>query len=268
MARSAAAKKVAKAASTGAGGKGGGGDRNILFPAAMILVALLGIGLVFVARDQRSDLAPAGDPSLDDQWHSAYGVYVCNGLDPSVFANDSKDDRTGIHTHGDGLIHIHPFVSTVTGQYATLGAFFNENQTVLDDSNFELPSKVVLSENDFECDGEKAEIRVLKWNTLAAEKPVAFTEDLRDVRLNENGQLLMFAVVAEGMDDSEIPRPDDTYLRQYLGLSEEQRPLGQDEGDQTGPVVPITDEPSATDEPLDTEEPTSEIPESDEPNDD
>ena len=194
-------------------------------------------------------------------------MYVCNGLDPSVFANDSKDDRTGIHTHGDGLIHIHPFVSTVTGQYATLGAFFNENQTVFDDSSFELPNSFLISEGDFECDGESAEIRVLKWNTLAAEKPVAFTENLRDVRLNENGQLLMFAVVAEGMDDSEIPRPDDTYLRQYLGLSEEQRPLGQDAGDQTGPVVPTTDEPSAPDEPLATEEPTSEVPESDEPDD-
>jgi hypothetical protein len=261
MARSAAAKKVAKAASAGAGGKGAGGDRNILFPAAMIFVALLGVALVFVARDQRSDLAPAGDPSLDDHWHSAYSVYVCDGLDPSVFDNDSTDDRTGIHTHGDGLIHIHPFVSTVTGQYATLGAFFNENQTVLDDSTFELPNGEVLSESAFECDGESVEIRVLKWNTLAAEKPVVFTENLRDVRLNENGQLLMFAVVAEGADNSEIPRPDDAYLRQYLGLSEEQRPLGQDEGDQTGPVLPTTDEPFAT------EEPTSEVPESDEPND-
>lgn len=262
MARSAAAKKVAKAASTGAGGKGVRGDRNILFPAAMILVALLGVALVFVARNQRSDLAPAGDPSLDDHWHSAYGVYVCDELSPAVFKNDSADNRTGIHTHGDGLIHIHPFVSTVTGQYATLGAFFNENQTVLDDSTFELPSKVVLSENDFECDGESVEVRVLKWNMLSAEKPVAFTENLRDVRLNENGQLWMFAVVAEGMDDSEIPRPDDTYLRQYLGLSEEQQPLGQDEGDQTGPVLPTTDEPFATEEPH-----TFVVPESDEPND-
>ena len=57
MARSAAAKKVAKAASTGAGGKGAGSERKVLFPAAMMLVALLGIVLVVVARDQRSDLA-------------------------------------------------------------------------------------------------------------------------------------------------------------------------------------------------------------------
>ena len=116
MARSAAAKKVAKAASTGAGGKGAGGERKILFPAAMTLVALLGVALILVARNQRADLAPAGDPSLDDHWHTAYGVYVCDELSPVMFPNDSSDNRTGIHTHGDGLIHIHPFVSSVTGQ--------------------------------------------------------------------------------------------------------------------------------------------------------
>ncbi len=261
MARSAAAKKVAKAASAGAGGKGAGAERKILFPAAMILVALLGVVLVLVARDQRADLAPAGDPSLDDHWHTAYSVYVCDELSPIAFPNDSDDDRTGIHTHGDGLIHIHPFVSTVTGQYATLGAFFNENQTVFDDDSFELPGGSILSESDFKCEGEGAEIRVLKWNTLAAEKPVVFTENLRDVRLNEDGQLVMFAVVAQDTDDSEIPRPDDSYLRQYLGLPEEQKPLGQEEDGETGPILPVTDEPFMT------EEPTNEIPESDEPND-
>ena len=170
MARSAAAKKVAKAASTGAGGKGAGSERKILFPAAMTLVALLGVVLIFVARGQRSDLAPAGDPGTDDHWHTAYDIYVCDELDPTVFANDSEDDRTGIHTHGDGLIHIHPFVSTVTGQYATLGAFFNENQTAFDDDSFELPNGNVVSEEDFTCAGESTEIRVLKWNQLTVKR--------------------------------------------------------------------------------------------------
>jgi hypothetical protein len=262
MARSAAAKKVAKAASTGAGGKGAGSERQILFPAAMILVALLGVVLVFVARDQRSDQAPAGDPGIEDHWHTAYNVFVCDEIDPTVFANDSEDDRTGIHTHGDGLIHIHPFVSTVTGQYATLGAFFNENQTAFDDDTFELPNGSVISEDDFACGGKSAEIRVLKWNQLAAEKPVVFTEDLRDVRLNEDGQLVMFAIVAKDKENSEIPRPDDTYLREYLGLSAEQQPLGQDDGGDTGPILP------ATLEPFETEEPVEEVPESSEPNND
>jgi len=250
MARSAAAKKVAKAASTGAGGKGAGSERKILFPAAMVLVALLGVVLVLVARNQRADLAPAGDPGLEDHWHSAYGVFVCDQVSPVVFANDSEDDRTGIHTHGDGLIHVHPFVSTVTGQYATLGAFFDENQTIFNDEEFELPTEYLVSEDDFDCEGQEVEIRVLKWNTLFAEKPVVYTEDLSQVRLNQDGQLFMFAVVPKDFDNEAIPRPDDNYLRQYLGLPEEQRPLGEQSDGSTGPTLPSSDEPSEEDEPL------------------
>ncbi len=249
MARSAAAKKVAKAASTGAGGKGAASERKVLFPAAMTLVALLGVVLVLVARDQRADLAPVGDPGLEDHWHSAYNFFVCDEVDPTVFENDSEDDRTGIHTHGDGLIHIHPFVSTVTGQYATLGAFFDENETAFDDDEVELPSGPLLEESSFSCGDGNAEIRVLKWNQLTAEKPVVYTEDLRDVRLNEDGQLLMFAIVDESYDSADIPRPDDSYLRQYLGLSAEQRPLSEDDGLGSFPILPESGEPFETEEP-------------------
>ncbi len=269
MARSAAAKKVAKAASTGAGGKGATGDRQILFPAAMVLVALLGVVLIYLARDQRSDLAPAGRPELTDHWHTAYGIYVCGEVVTQTFPDDSQDDRTGIHTHGDGLIHIHPFVSTVSGQYATLGAFFKENQTVFNDREFELPNKFVIDTDTYDCFGEEVELRVLKWNTLTAEKPVVYTENLRDIRLNQDGQLISLAVVVKGTPDSEIPRPDDVYLREYLGLSEEQKPLGELEGDVPGPVLPATEEPFETEEPTGgVDESDGSLPESSEPNDD
>ncbi len=91
---------------------------------------------------------------------------------------------------------------------------------------------------------------------------MVFTEDLRDIRLNEDGQLVMFAIVAKGTDNSEIPRPDDSYLREYLGLPQEQQPLGQDDGGETGPILPQTQEP------FETDEPAGQVPESSEPNDD
>ena len=54
MARSAAAKKVAKAASAGGSGRSFRPRRDILFPAAMLLVVLLGVVLILVARNERS----------------------------------------------------------------------------------------------------------------------------------------------------------------------------------------------------------------------
>jgi len=122
MARSAAAKKVAKAASAGAGGKGAHAERSFLFPMAMVLVVALGVVLIFVARDQRTEIAPRGAPLLSDHWHSTFNLYVCDEISPTTYPNDSEQDLTGLHTHGDGLIHIHPFVSTVSAQYATIGA--------------------------------------------------------------------------------------------------------------------------------------------------
>ena len=261
MARSAAAKKVAKAASTGAGGKGALSDRNFLFPGAMVLVALLGIILIFVARDQRYDLAPQGDPTTANHWHSAYNVYVCDEISPSVYVNDSDDDRTGIHTHGDGLIHIHPFLSTVTGQYATVGAFMDESELVFDDSKIELPIGTVLDENNFKCgdDEENAELRVLKWNTLDAETPTEYLSDLKDVRFNADGQLFTFAMVSPSMKSSDIPRPDDSYLKSYTTLPNEQQPIGEDGSGSAGPTLPAVEVPA-------TEEPSeSELPESEEP---
>ena len=240
MARSAAAKKVAKAASTGAGGKGAQTERNFLFPAAIALVVVLGVVLIFVARDRRADDAPRGAPTLQDHWHSAYNIYVCDEISPTSYPNDSANDETGLHTHGDGLIHIHPFVSTVSAQFATVGAFMDETEVEFDDETLTLPNGTVLRESEFSCGGEgaaNAELRILKWNTLAAETPIVFTENLADVRFNEDGQLFVFAMVDPETDDEDIPRPDDSFLRQYLGLPPEQQPLGEDNSE-TGPALP------------------------------
>ena len=62
-------------------------------------------------------------------------------------------------------------------------------------------------------------------------------------------------------DLADIPRPDDAYLRQYLGLPTEQQPIGEGDPGETGPILP------ATSEPFETEEPAAEIPESGEPSD-
>ncbi len=252
MARSAAAKKVAKAASTGAGGKGAQTDRNLLFPAAIALVIVLGVVLIFVARDRRAENAPQGSPTLQDHWHSAYQVYVCDEVSPLAYPDDSGDDRTGIHSHGDGLMHIHPFVSTVSAQFATLGVFFEEIEVTLDDSALQLPNGTVLREGEFTCgtgdDAVDAELRVLKWNTLGAETPIGFRENLQGIRLNENGQLFVFAMVDPALDDEDIPRPDDAFLREYLGLPDEQRPIAENPSTDVGPTpeVPAEDAPDTT----------------------
>ena len=281
MARSAAAKKVAKAASAGSGGKGFRPRRDLLFPAAMLLVVLLGVALILVARSERSANAPAGPPRLGDHWHSLYAIYDCDDFFDGVYPND-VDDFSGIHTHGDGLIHIHPFHTGVTGQFATVGAFMREIEFEFDDSRIELPDRSVLDESGEGCaspdpDSDDpliaepaAELRVLRWETLQAAKALAFDEDLQGVRFLSDGQIFVFAFVHPSVDNADIPRPDDKFLRSYLNLPPEDQPVA-DSSEGEGPLpegteqlgepqefqiqVPATGEPSEADPSESGEEP-------------
>ncbi|WP_419944753.1 hypothetical protein [Candidatus Poriferisodalis sp.] len=271
MARSAAAKKVAKAASAGGGGRGFRTRRNLLFPTAMLLVVALGVVLILVARNERAANAPAGPPRIGDHWHSLYAIYDCDDFILDMYPND-VDDSTGIHTHGDRLIHIHPFVSTVTGQFATVGAFMREIEFEFDDSRIELPNGTVLDESGEGCaspdpDSDDpdvaepaAELRVLRWETLQAEKALAFTEDLQDVRFLGDGQIFVFAFVHPSVDNADIPRPDDDFLRVYLNLPPEDQPLIDDQRPEEGPTLgeegpemPVTGDVPETSEPSEGE---------------
>ncbi len=100
------------------------------------LIAVVGvILLVWTVASRRDDAqaAPrAGDPTTGaagDHWHASLDVNVCGQwLSPAPEFEtraDSSDIRVGIHSHGDGLIHIHPFNSSESGSNATLGRFLN-----------------------------------------------------------------------------------------------------------------------------------------------
>jgi hypothetical protein len=63
-------------------------------------------------------------PSVErsDHWHAAYGVNLCGVWQPAVPEYESS---AGLHSHGDGLIHIHPFDHRASFENATLGHFFD-----------------------------------------------------------------------------------------------------------------------------------------------
>ena len=64
-----------------------------------------------------------------DHWHTFLGVNICGEwLDPvPAFENPvgspAGTANAGIHSHGDGLIHTHPFVESEAGGNATLGKY-------------------------------------------------------------------------------------------------------------------------------------------------
>ena len=120
MGKASSQKKIARAARAGAA-TGPSERREIGFPALVGIIIVLGLGLVVWARTTR-DAQP--EPTLQDHWHSAYGIYDC-ASDSFLAQFQSEFDPEGIHSHQDGLIHIHPFSDGVTGKKAVMGVFLD-----------------------------------------------------------------------------------------------------------------------------------------------
>jgi hypothetical protein len=92
--------------------------------AVIIVIGCVTIGAIVMGRDDNNTA-----PVIGDNWHAAFGVNVCGEWlsNPATFETPANNSgvRAGIHTHGDGFIHIHPFARAETGNNATLGKFLS-----------------------------------------------------------------------------------------------------------------------------------------------
>ncbi len=201
MGKASSAKKIARAEK--ALSSSGPSDRRQLgYPAAVALVVILGLSLVVFARATRDAEA---SPTLQDHWHAAYGVWDCV-TESFLTPFQSEFDPEGIHSHQDGLIHIHPFTSSVTGKEAKLGVFFNAMGAALSENGLELPGGAAL-ESGVECNGEKAIMQVIRWDDafVGGEPTNVFIDNLEDIRFLNDKEAYTIARAPAGSD---IPLPN------------------------------------------------------------
>ncbi|MCJ7437157.1 MAG: hypothetical protein MUP97_05275 [Acidimicrobiia bacterium] len=103
------------------------------FYGALAAIVVLGVvGVVLARPDSSSAGVPPqpGNPTTGapgDHWHAALAANVCGEwmAPPATFetAADNANVRVGIHTHGDGFMHVHPFTKSEGGDNATFGKF-------------------------------------------------------------------------------------------------------------------------------------------------
>jgi hypothetical protein len=199
MGKASSSKKVARAARAGSTHKGP--ERRALgFPAAIALVVLLGTSLVLYSRSNRSE---AIAPTLDDHWHAAYGIWNCDHWEAAL--NDANGDPNGIHSHGDSIIHIHPFNSSAAGNRATLGVFFDTEGVSASDDKITLPTGTVLDESAG-CNGEAAKLVVARWpHDQPDATPEIIDHNFDDIRLREDREVFTIALIKDG---DTPPRPE------------------------------------------------------------
>ena len=226
MASSSSAKKVARvAAKSGSGSPAASSSdskRNWMFVAGIVAIVALGIGIVAFARSRNQGLgdnstapkANLADGEPFDHWHAAFAVEVC-GTEVTAL-QDGATDPLGIHTHGDGLIHIHPFSRTASGDRATLQKFFDQVNFTVTDDGFELPAGTTVDgegttvvEGETTCGGEPGEVILAKWNVGSTaegtEPDEIFREDFGSVRFTEDLAAYTLAFVPAGSTDVDAP---------------------------------------------------------------
>ena len=231
MAKASSSKKVERAVRAAASSKSASERRQLGFPLIVALVVVLGVVLVVAARGSRD---PLTSPTTDDHWHSAYTIYDCGVPVPAFQASADPD---GIHSHGDSLIHIHPYNSSATGEDARLGVFLETMNASIDvdgifAENGEFPP--ILTEDG--CDGQTAVVQVARWNIGASGGPAiveVYEDDFDDIRLLNDGEGFTFALVAVGEDP---PPPAPEVITSLVGVGSEIQwevtdPVGEDSVD-------------------------------------
>lgn len=215
----AGARKVAKAAAT-AGQRDVSFASRLGFPALIALICLLGIGVVVYARSTREALATPVQNL--DHWHAVYGVYNCNieGDDKFLPAFQSTQDDTGIHSHGDGLMHVHPFFELSSGDNAQIRHWMSEMniditpERISVNNIYDPPVELVAGQPCADGTGT-AEIKLLHWDYDfealaeggARPDPEVITEDFGSVKFDHDREVYVFAYVSEDTDLADIPIP-------------------------------------------------------------
>lgn len=266
MGKASSSKKVARAAKAGGSKARTAGERNLLFPVVLILVAVLGVALVVYARDERRSEAEAS-PKVGDHIHAAYGFYTCGTFEPDI-PEFVAPLNGGTHTHGDGLFHIHPFSTARSGDNATIGNWMTDAGEALGtggeltDSTLVVPLGGEYEEGVTECESEDEDnpledpiLQVAIWNraqaAVAGEEPDRIvTTNLGDIHFDSDGMAYTIAFMPEGADIPEPPSASGiASVSPDLGLDPEEIPedLGGEGPSDPATTDPVTSEPDSSD---------------------
>jgi hypothetical protein len=226
MGKASSSKKVARAAKTG--GRAGS-SRSYGWPLLVTSVVVVGVLLIVLSRGGNED---AVAPKLGDHWHAAYGIYDCDHFIPNL--QDVKQDTTGLHTHGDGLMHMHPFGTQYTGHGANIGNWGDTTGLVVTDTSIKAAG--IDEKNGDKCSAKAAKLQLKVWDSPDDTKGRLVDKDFAKWAPQEFSMWVL-AFVPEGAD---IPKPPAENIQNL------QAPADVAGASTTAPVSTESTEPGAT----------------------
>ncbi len=122
-------------------------------PVMLIILVVFGIlGLLFVVR------GATAAPRNGDHWHATYTTVICGQRQPHF---PTWEANQGIHTHADGVIHMHPFSPSGEGAGARLVKWFEYGGGKLTQTELRKPgSREEFKNGDLCEDGREGFVQV------------------------------------------------------------------------------------------------------------
>ncbi len=119
--------------------------------AGAIILAFAAMVLA-LARQPR----PEGGPRVGSHWHARYTIEICGKALPPLPLSHGD-----VHTHGDGVIHIHPATAPTSGRRANLDTFFRTTKVRLTASGIAIDGGPSYANGDTCPDGKPGMVKVL-----------------------------------------------------------------------------------------------------------
>jgi hypothetical protein len=142
------------------------------------------------ASGAASGLPAVGPAPGSSHWHAAYVVRICDDVLPPF---DSDADPLGIHSHADGLIHVHPFFEESGFEEATLGLFADAMGLELATGELRLPGGGTWRDGDL-CNGVPGRVYVDRWADPAPDGVVErIFANPDDIQFAADGELYQIA---------------------------------------------------------------------------
>lgn len=286
---SSSTKKAARLAQKGKG-KRVRFQGGTVFPMIVLAVLVIGVGTIVYARAS-VPAADASPPTIEDHWHMAYGFSLCDVPDTLIQLNGNLEDpggagfddynRTGVHSHDDGVIHWHPFTSAAVGKRANLGLFLENYGVELTDDTLRFPDSQnegrEYIEGETTCpDGEDGELSVTVWpNPQATGDGDRYVSGFDDIKMDKNSLVITIAFQPRGtevtmppwaaqleelgaVDSGQVPPSDTTATGDTTDLGTGTTPSGSVTPAAGSTPATVTGEPSsATTSPATTTPTTS-----------
>jgi len=175
---------------------------------------VLGVGILVVGArslgsslnaNRRNGVQSVAEPTTYDHWHEAFAVDVCGTTLPPLV--DRGTDQNGIHTHGDGIIHVHPFTNDVAGANATFGVFANQVGMVLGSDQVRLPDGTTKKNGD-DCNGAPGRWQLVEWDVDdPTAEPVVRYSGFESVRFTADRHAFTLAFLPSTTTPAQVPKP-------------------------------------------------------------